>query len=100
MSAQPDGECRYFLSYSGVKLPLALITPIDAAAIRNRNTYFRAWYEGERLLGFDKLVYGEVEMSHRYTYRADGSLLRADVTDADGETTQLYCDAQGQPGIS
>ena len=45
-------DLRYFLATSGVKLPLKLVNQIEATALTNRNTYIRAWYEGERLLRF------------------------------------------------
>lgn len=83
-------ECRYFLTYSGVELPFNLITPLAAADVENRNTYFQGFYDGAgRLAGFDKLVYGEVELAHRYDYHADGKLKRVEIVDIDGERTVL-----------
>ena len=55
---------RYFLSYSGVGLPLKLVSPLAASELQNRNTYFRAVYdEAGRLVSCEKLVYGEVELN-------------------------------------
>ena len=59
MNANANGP-RYFLSYSGVSLPLRLVSPLAASELQNRNTYFRAVYDdADRLVA--KLVYGEVE---------------------------------------
>lgn len=81
---------RYFLSYSGVGLPFNLITPLAEAEVANRNTYFIGHYdEAGRLTGFDKMVYGEVELAHRYDYTGDGRLARAVVTDIDGDSTVM-----------
>ncbi|TCJ11519.1 hypothetical protein EZJ19_15295 [Parasulfuritortus cantonensis] len=88
MSAGPD--CRYFLSYAGVGLPFKLITPLGEDQVANRNTYIKGYFDtGGSLLGFDKLVYGEVELAHRYEYAADGRLRRAEIIDIDGESTVL-----------
>ena len=91
------GELRHFLTYSGVKLPFKLVTPLAPAEVENRNTYFKGWYQGDRLLGFDKMVYGEVELAHRYEYHSDGSLARAAITDIDGESTVLVFGPDGHP---
>ncbi len=91
-------DCRYFLTYTGVKLPFNLVTPLSAAEVANRNTYFKGYYDAAGVFtGFDKIVYGEVELAHRYAYRADGGLERADITDIDGDTQTLSFDADGQP---
>lgn len=91
--------CRYFISYSGVKLPLKLVNELeDESHLENRNTYFRGYYDAEqRLLLCEKLVYGDIELRHRYDYHADGSLSQAEITDADGEITVLNFDANGNP---
>lgn len=34
--------CRYFTSYSGIKLPLKLVGELDAADMRNRNPFSAA----------------------------------------------------------
>jgi hypothetical protein len=101
METEPDAKGRrYFLSYSGVKLPLNLVSPIAAAELENRNTYFRATYDGaERLIACEKIVYGEVEMRHDYEYRADGVLARA-VIDMAGEETELFFDETGKPVLA
>lgn len=95
-SFSPD-SCRYFLTYSGVKLPLTLKEPLEPAAIANRNTYFRAWFDAdERIVALEKMVYGEVEMAHRYRYGPGGTLIEAEISDAEGETTTLRFDPATQ----
>ncbi|MCJ2177798.1 DUF6156 family protein [Novosphingobium album (ex Hu et al. 2023)] len=89
--AAPEAQAfRYFVTYSGVDLPFRLVGPIDEGQIANRNTFIRAWFDdAERLAGFDKLVYGEVELSHRYEYGADGALARALVTMIDEDPVEM-----------
>ncbi len=90
-------DVRHFLTYTGVKLPFNLVTPLSPAEVENRNTYFKGYYAGDRLVGFDKVVYGEVELAHRYTYRDDGSLAGAEITDIDGDCTVMAFAADGSP---
>jgi len=43
--------CRHYVTYSGIKLPLKLVNPLEPADIANRNSSFRAWYdERERMV--------------------------------------------------
>lgn len=89
---------RYFVAYSGVKLPFNLVSELQDHEVQNRNTYFRGYFdEQQRLIGFDKLAYGEVELTHRYIYRIDGKLAAAEIVDIDGEKTVLEFDAEGEP---
>lgn len=82
--------CRYFTTYSGVQLPFKLVSELGEHEIRNRNTYFRGYYDADGvLLSFQKIVYGEIEIEHQYTYDASGKLTHAQITDADGEITEL-----------
>jgi hypothetical protein len=86
---------RFFVSYSGVKLPLNLVTPLDESALNNRNTHFRADFSPDnRLLACEKVTYGEVELSHRYEYYDSGALRRATITNSDDETTIVTFDDQ------
>lgn len=89
--------CRYFISYSGVKLPLKLVNELpDESHLENRNTYFRGFFDSDqRLLLLEKLVYGDVELRHRYRYHANGALADAEITDADGEIDVLRFDEHG-----
>lgn len=84
------GTQRYFLTYSGVKLPLQLLEELPADALRNRNTYLRASYdEAGRMLRCEKMVYGEVELCHDYVYDADGRLLQAVIRMGDDDAQTL-----------
>jgi hypothetical protein len=92
------GDCRYFLTYTGVKLPFKLSSPLESGQIENRNTYFRGYFDDtDRLIGLQKLVYGEIELEHRYSFDDTGVLRRAEITDCDGELTILDFDESGQP---
>jgi hypothetical protein len=80
---------RYFLTYRGVGLPLALSGELEVAALEHRGTYFRAYYDTrDRLVRCEKLVYGEVELEHVYSYDTAGRLQQARVTFA-GEEPQI-----------
>lgn len=90
-------DCRYFLATSGVKLPLKLVNEIEAGALSNRNTYIRAWYDARGLLlRFEKMVYGDVELSHAYDYDEAGQVRRAEILMLDEDPTILNFDANGQ----
>lgn len=94
-------ECRYFVSYSGVKLPLNLVNAIAVEALSNRNTFIRAYFDGTGMLsGFDKVVYGEVELSHRYKYYGNGRLRRAEIVMLDEEPVVLSFDETGSQAAS
>lgn len=89
--------CRYFVTYSGVKLPLKLSQPLEEAALSNRNTFFRAWFDAqERIISLQKVVYGEIEMEHRYEYYASGALKRAEITNTDDEVTVIDFDGRAE----
>lgn len=95
MSQQNDQSVRYFVSYTGVKLPVKMVNPLEEAALSNRNTYIVANFDDQdRLIFFEKMVYGEVEISHKYEYDGDGVLRRAEIF-MDEETTEMLFDAQG-----
>jgi hypothetical protein len=92
-----ERSIAYFLSYSGVGLPLNLVNPISGAELSNRNTFIRAEYDGNScLIYFEKIVYGEVEMAHDYKYDANGRLIWARIV-MDDEETILCFDAEGNP---
>lgn len=89
-------DCRFFVSYSGVKLPLKLVNPVAAEALSNRNTFIRAYFDTAGMLtGFDKLVYGEVELAHRYEYHHNGVLKSAKITMLDEDPVVLSFDEAG-----
>ncbi|MBU3889655.1 hypothetical protein FM996_12355 [Methylosinus sporium] len=99
MQADSDGY-YYFLTYSGVSLPLKLTSPLDPNDLNNRNTFFRARYdEAERLLLCEKMVYGEVELRHAYEYRAEGGLARALILMGEDETEVLF-DENGKQTVA
>ncbi len=89
---------RYFVSYSGVKLPLKLVNELNQASeLENRNTFFCGYFDAdEKLICLEKRVYGEIELLHCYSYHDNGVLSSAEITDADGEVTLLSFDEQGQ----
>lgn len=86
----------YFLSYSGVRLPLKLVGELEFAEVENRNTFFGACYneQGQALI-IRKVVYGEIEMEHRYSYHENGALKSAHITNIDNEEQLLQFDEQG-----
>lgn len=95
-SKENRGTPRFFVTYTGVKLPFKLVNELQSSAVENRNTYFCGYFDArERLTGFDKLAYGEVELRHDYTYHDNGKLRSAEITDIDGEMTMLLFDAEG-----
>jgi hypothetical protein len=89
-------ECRFFVTYSGVKLPFNLVNAIDPDSLSNRNTFIRAYFDpAGALTGFDKIVYGEVELAHRYEYHGNGALRRAEITMLDEDTLVVHFDEAG-----
>ncbi|WP_413776493.1 DUF6156 family protein [Rhodopseudomonas sp. P2A-2r] len=96
MGDENQQECRFFLTYSGVKLPFNLVNAIEPEALSNRNTFIRAWFDRAGMLsGFDKLVYGEVELSHRYEYHGSGRLRRVEIVMLDEEPVAMTFDDAG-----
>ena len=93
----PEHYDRYYLTYSGISLPLQLVTPMEKADTENRNTYFGALYDDqERTTLIHKVVYGEVELEHRYGYHDNGTLQWAEIRDYDDEVQRLEFDTNGQ----
>jgi hypothetical protein len=89
-------DCRYFVTYSGTRLPFNLVNAIEADALSNRNTFIRAYYDNAgALTGFDKIVYGEVELAHRYQYHGNGALSRAEITMLDEDPLVVHFDEAG-----
>lgn len=90
-------ECRFFVTYSGVRLPPRLVDGIAPEALSNRNTYICGYFDAAGVLkGFDKMVYGDVELSHRYHYHANGVLSRAEIVISDEEPATLAFDDAGE----
>ena len=93
------GTPRFFVTYTGVKLPFKLVNELQPSEVENRNTYFCGYFdEQDRLIGFDKLAYSEIELQHRYTYHDNGKLKHALITDIDGEITEMTFDAERNTG--
>jgi Family of unknown function (DUF6156) len=91
-----QGECRHFPTYTGIKLPLKLLTPLEDADIANRNTYFRAYYDDQnRMVVCQKMVYGEIELEHRYEYYPSGALRRVEIIETDDEPKIMCFDEHG-----
>ena len=96
-SNENRGKLRFFVTYTGVKLPFRLVNELQPVEVENRNTFFRGYFdEQDRLTGFDKLAYSEIELSHRYLYHDNGKLKQAEITDIDGEVSALNYDEEGQ----
>jgi hypothetical protein len=86
-------QCRHFVSYTGVALPLKLITPLDDESMDRRITYIRGYFnDQDQLMGLEKVVYGEVEFEHHYQYHEDGRLKSAELIEADEEPNIMYFD--------
>ena len=97
LRAEDEAGSRFFVTYTGVKMPFRLVEAIPAEQLTHRNTFIRAYFDAAGVLtGFDKMVYGEVELAHRYFYHPSGALSRAEVT-MDEETVVLAFDAAGRP---
>ncbi|TAJ80503.1 MAG: hypothetical protein EPO42_04380 [Gallionellaceae bacterium] len=96
-SNEGRGTLRFFVTYTGIKLPFKLVNELQPDEVRNRNTFFRGHFDAQdRLTGFDKLAYGEVELRHDYTYHDNGRIRSAEITDIDGEVTMLLFGAEGE----
>lgn len=89
-------QIRCYSSYSGVSLPLNLVSEIAEQDQRNRNTYFQGCYDkDDRLCICRKIVYGETEFEHRYSYHQNGRLKQAMISEEENELTTLNFDEQG-----
>lgn len=95
MSTTDNTSFRYFISYSGITLPLKLVNELEESDLDNRNTYFRAAYDAQgRMVLCQKLVYGETELEHRYRY-FDNGMLREAVIVMDEDEQVIAFDEQG-----
>ena len=85
--------CRHFVTYSGVDLPLNLVTPLEEGDLDQRITFFRGYYdEREQLMAVEKVVYGEIAFEHHYQYHDDGRLKRIELIEADEEARVMQFD--------
>ena len=77
-------------------LAAALLGAIDPAEFTHRNTYIRAYCAPAGVLKrFNKVVYGEVELTHRYEYRKNGVITKAEISGVDEESVSLCYDEAG-----
>lgn len=98
MNTETNKRLRYFTTYTGVALPFRLVNPIEEAELANRNTFIRASFdEAGALTGFDKIVYGEIELSHRYAYGETGALVSAEIAMPDEDPVVLRFDDAPKP---
>lgn len=95
----PEGTVcsRYYVSYTGVKLPVRMVNPLEEKDLSNRNTFIVAYFDkDERLIGFEKMVYSAIELSHFYEYYPNGVVKSAEIL-MDDVTTMLAFDEAGNP---
>lgn len=77
-------------------MPFNLVNAIPQELLSNRNTFIRAYFDKAGVLtGFDKVVYGEVELTHRYQYHDNGTLRSAEVAMLDEDAVVMCFDEQG-----
>jgi hypothetical protein len=96
MNKEQQTECRYFVSYSGIKLPLKLVNEITETGLKNRNTYYRGYFNAQdKMLLCQKIVYGEVESEHQYQYYDNGILKSAQITE-DDEVREIHFNELGE----
>jgi hypothetical protein len=96
MNQEQQSEFRYFVSYSGVKLPLKLVNEITGGSLNNRNTYYRSQFDArDRIVLCQKVVYGEVESEHRYQYYNDGALKSVQIAE-DDEVREIHFNELGE----
>lgn len=85
--------CRHYVTYTGVGLPLKLVTPVEEEDLENRITFFRGYYDDQdQLMVVEKVVYGEIEFEHRYQYHGDGRLKFVELLEADEEPRVMHFD--------
>lgn len=96
MTNGAEQDTRFFVSYTGVRLPLRLVNAIEPDRLSNRNTFIRGYFDRAGvLMGFEKVVYGEIELIHRYHYHANGALSRAEIVMLDDDPVTLRFDEAG-----
>jgi hypothetical protein len=89
-------EARYFISYSGLSLPLNLVNELQDG-LEQRITYFIGYYDSnDQLVKVEKMVYDEIEFTHEYSYDGTGKIAKAVITEEDEASRILIFDEQGQ----
>lgn len=93
MEGKESLTCRHYVTYSGVSLPLKLVTPVEEEGLENRITFFRGYYDDrDQLMMVEKIVYGEVEFKHHYQYHEDGRLKHVELIEVDEEPRVMQFD--------
>lgn len=83
---------RHFLTYSGIRPPARMIEPLDLGDLADLNIFVRARQDAEtRLVGFEKMVCGAMELAHVYEWHPNGRPNSARIT-MGGEETHLSFD--------
>jgi hypothetical protein len=96
MNQEQQTGFRYFVSYSGIKLPLKLVNEITEDSLNNRNTYYRSRFDDQGKMQLcQKIVYGEVESEHQYQYHDNGVLKSAQITE-DDEVREIHFNELGE----
>lgn len=93
----PEGAVcsRFYVSYTGVKLPVKMVNPLEEKDLSNRNTFIIAYFDkDDRMVGFEKMVYAALELSHYYDYYPSGVLKTAEIM-MDDLTTFIEYDEAG-----
>jgi Family of unknown function (DUF6156) len=89
-------ERRYFVTYTGVTLPLKFVNEIEPTALTNRNTYYCGYFDKSgRLMEFEQFAYGAVELVHRYEYHDNGALRRVEILMPEEDPLIRCFDEQG-----
>jgi hypothetical protein len=91
---------RKRLSVVGILCPIPVsncpLNPIAEGALSNRNTFIRAYFNTSgALTSFEKVVYGEVELAHRYEYYDNGILKCAVITMLEEDPVVMSFDETG-----
>jgi len=92
----PEGAVcsRFYVSYTGIKLPVRMVNPLEEKDLANRNTFIIAYFDkDDKMVGFEKMVYGAVELSHYYDYYPSGALQQAEIMMDDVVTLIDYDEA-------
>ena len=98
MTVTPPLACRFYVTYVGVSLALTLIEPLSEADVKNRNIFFRAYFDGQdHLLACEKVVNGTIHLSHKYEYHKNGKIKLATITipEEDEEALIIHFDDNG-----
>lgn len=87
-------QARYFISYTGANLPLKLVNELETT--ENRMTYFIGYFnDKQQLVLVEKMVYSEIEFTHRYEYHENNVISKAIVME-DDEERELLFDSEGK----